>query len=109
MLGLVSSQGANRHSWLLYPQTKGQADHEVEELAFPVLHVYRPGMLGRGDKARTIERWFSFIGTLPVETLALAMVKNAQRALKGLQAQSTPATPEVRFFDNQEILRTASE
>ena len=42
---LVSSQGANKDSWLFYPKTKGQAEADVEKLEFDRLSIYRPALL----------------------------------------------------------------
>lgn len=42
---LISSSGANEHSWFLYPQTKGQVEREISELGFPRFTVYRPAFL----------------------------------------------------------------
>jgi len=42
---LVSSQGANKDSWFLYPQTKGQIEAEVSALEFNRFSIYRPALL----------------------------------------------------------------
>ncbi|CAG7718512.1 unnamed protein product, partial [Allacma fusca] len=42
---LVSSGGANKDSWFLYTKTKGQVEHEVTEMNFERLSIWRPGIL----------------------------------------------------------------
>ena len=39
---LVSSSGANKDSYLLYPQVKGQAEEAIKELDFERYFIYRP-------------------------------------------------------------------
>lgn len=90
---LVSSGGANKNSLFLYMKTKGQADHDVSELGFDRLSIYRPGLLlvDRVEK-RTLEpilqavskfmdfgRWFS----IDVPVLSKAIVDNCFRPKSG--------------------------
>lgn len=42
---LVTSQGANKSSWFLYPRTKGEAEEMVTQLGFERLCIYRPALL----------------------------------------------------------------
>ena len=42
---LVTSQGANKDSSFLYPQTKGLVEEAVRQVAFDRLYVYRPSFL----------------------------------------------------------------
>ena len=42
---LVSSTGANKDSYFLYPQTKGRVEHDIKELGFKHLFIYQPGLL----------------------------------------------------------------
>ena len=44
-LHLLTSQGSNPGSWLLYPSTKGKVEEAVKRLAFDKLSIYRPGLL----------------------------------------------------------------
>jgi uncharacterized protein YbjT (DUF2867 family) len=39
---LVSSSGANKNSFLLYPKTKGEAEEAVSSLGFNKTAIYRP-------------------------------------------------------------------
>jgi len=56
-LHYLSSQGAHKDSRFLYPQTKGKVEHEMSQLGFDQLFIYRPAMLLRGDKQRGIEKF----------------------------------------------------
>lgn len=46
---LVSSMGTWAHSPFLYPRTKGKAEKFIKSLVFPILLIYRPGLLGRPE------------------------------------------------------------
>ncbi|KAI9917635.1 hypothetical protein PsorP6_012304 [Peronosclerospora sorghi] len=53
--GLLTSQGANKDSWFLYPQTKGEVEENVQQLGFQRTSIFRPGMLKRRDLQRNTE------------------------------------------------------
>ena len=55
--GLVSSRGANANSYFLYPRTKGETENAVSKLGFDRTTIYRPGLIGRGDNARGVEKF----------------------------------------------------
>ena len=59
--GLLTSQGANKDSWFLYPQTKGEVEDKVQQLQFDRLSVFRPGMLQRGELLRGTEKMFGWM------------------------------------------------
>lgn len=44
-LHLVSSAGANKNAFFLYPKTKGQVEEELSTMGFDRLSIYRPGLL----------------------------------------------------------------
>jgi len=67
---LLTSVGANKNSWVLYARTKGEIEEYVTNLGFKYTSIYRPGLLDRGDQARTLEKLGSiFMKSLPVESL----------------------------------------
>lgn len=90
-LHLVSSAGANKNAYFLYPKTKGQVEEELTEMDFPKLSIYRPAVLlvdGGREESRMGEailqgllkpldrkRWFS----VDVPMLAKVMVANCFR------------------------------
>ena len=39
---LVSSSGANKNAFLLYPKTKGEAEEEISKIDFEKTAIYRP-------------------------------------------------------------------
>lgn len=90
---LVTSGGANKNSFFLYPKTKGEAEEDVSKLGFERLSIYHPSLLlvNRVEKrtgeavlqaiAKTIDfgRWAS----IDVPVLARAIVENCFRPLSG--------------------------
>jgi hypothetical protein len=58
---IVVTQGADKDSWFLYPQTKGEVEENVKQLGFERTSIFRPGMIDRGELARTVEVIGSYI------------------------------------------------
>jgi oxidoreductase len=78
----ISSQGADATSWFLYMKTKGLVDNAVAQLQFPTTSIWRPGLLGRKDKARFVEKVFGMcVKPMPVETVGKAVLVAAQQAV----------------------------
>ncbi|KAJ1664066.1 Oxidoreductase htatip2 [Coemansia sp. RSA 1813] len=86
---ICSSSGANKNSMFLYMKTKGQADDEIQNMGFPRVSVFRPGMLlcDRGE-SRLLEKVVTVplklltmvapsLLSIPTSTVAWAMVNNA--------------------------------
>jgi oxidoreductase len=72
----ISSQGASASSWFLYPKTKGQAD-ELAMSSFPSVSVFRPGLLGRKEKARGVEKLAAIVApVMPTDRLGLGVVND---------------------------------
>eukprot|EP00029_Vermamoeba_vermiformis_P009426 TRINITY_DN4691_c0_g1_i1.p1 TRINITY_DN4691_c0_g1~~TRINITY_DN4691_c0_g1_i1.p1 ORF type:complete len:227 (+),score=45.37 TRINITY_DN4691_c0_g1_i1:137-817(+) len=94
---LVSSVGASKSSWFLYPRTKGETEDYITKLEFPTLTIYRPGLLDRGDSTRKVEKFASyFMKTMPVNTHAKAMV------IRALQ----PNKEQKEIWTNKEIFKS---
>ena len=55
-MALLTSQGANPNSWLLYPRTKGETEQEFRSIGFERLAIFQPGLLDRSPNARFVER-----------------------------------------------------
>jgi len=73
---LMSSMGADKHSWFLYPSTKGKIEEETKALQFKRLLIFRPGMLKRNDPDRFFENLFGKImPTVDIGKLGALMVK----------------------------------
>eukprot|EP00903_Cladosiphon_okamuranus_P010209 g9668.t1 len=99
---LVSSQGASSSSPLLYPRVKGRCEQVIRSAGYPHTSIWRPGLLGRGDKARGVEKMARFLVTpMPVETLGRAMVKEAESKL------GTEPREEAMVFSNKDIKKIA--
>uniref|UniRef100_A0A7S4IFA0 NAD(P)-binding domain-containing protein n=1 Tax=Vannella robusta TaxID=1487602 RepID=A0A7S4IFA0_9EUKA len=52
----VSSIGADKTSWFLYPRTKGEIEAKLESIGFSKLSIFRPSVLDRGEDARFVEK-----------------------------------------------------
>ncbi|CAM9654026.1 unnamed protein product [Chrysoparadoxa australica] len=79
---LVSSQGASSSSLFNYMKVKGQIEDRVKAANFPFTSIFQPGLLGRGNKARTVEKICSWVmPTMPAKTLARAMVLDMEKKL----------------------------
>ncbi|ETW07663.1 hypothetical protein H310_02126 [Aphanomyces invadans] len=82
--GLLTASNANKGSWFLYPRTKGLAQEAVANLNFIRTGFFQPGLLRRGDLARSVERWASYVlKSVSVCAVAKAMLANYE---------STPST-----------------
>lgn len=108
---LVSSQGANANSWLLYTQVKGQVENELKEFGFERYYVYRPAVLmcDREEK-RTGE---GFIRALlkPVAAISPTMATTPTTTLAKAMVNCTvkPSEESFKLFNNKDIFRQAGE
>ncbi|PRP77284.1 hypothetical protein PROFUN_14353 [Planoprotostelium fungivorum] len=76
----VSSMGANKNSWFLYPKTKGEIEESLKEMEFDRLIIYRPGFLNRGGAARTVEKIAQFVmPSIPVSVVGAAICHLGQK------------------------------
>lgn len=111
----ISSTGASASSWFLYMKTKGLADEMLMRRGgehFAKISFWRPGLLGRKEKARTVEKIGAFFSSpMPVERVAAAMIEDI-KTNKGRTAgevatcadQPTRADAQtVRAFYNADI------
>eukprot|EP00049_Salpingoeca_infusionum_P013043 m.243188 g.243188 ORF g.243188 m.243188 type:complete len:261 (+) comp15341_c0_seq1:65-847(+) len=93
---LLTSQGASSSSWFLYMRVKGEIEEAVKAMAFQSLDIFRPGMLGRGEAARPVEKFFGvFTSVLKTPLLAAAMLSTA---IDAIQSNSTT----LRTFGSSE-------
>ncbi|CAH0482103.1 unnamed protein product [Peronospora belbahrii] len=90
--GLLTSQGANKDSWFLYPQTKGEVEDKVQQLRFERMSIFRPGMLQRGDLLRGTEKMLSWavpaIFQISVRAVAIGMVSDYESGAEGIKEWS---------------------
>lgn len=67
----VSSQGANKSSWLLYPRIKGQVEDNLSNMGFKNLFIYRPAFLEcEREESRMFEKVFLYTVVKPVAKLS---------------------------------------
>ena len=102
---LVSSVGADKNSFLLYPKTKGQLEEAVKRLPFWATHILQPSLLlGPRQETRIGEKMAIGISSIfnrftdgllgiytPIEaeTVAKAMVQLAQGIGGGVQVHTS--------------------
>ncbi|CAI5717030.1 unnamed protein product [Peronospora destructor] len=90
--GLLTSQGANKDSWLLYPQTKGQVEDKVRQLKLERISIFRPGMLQRGDLLRGTEKMLGWVVPgmfqISIRAVAKGMVSDYESGGEGLKEWS---------------------
>jgi len=98
---LLSSQGANKESYFLYPQVKGELEHDCSLLEFPHFSIFRPGFLDRGNESRYLEKFAGwFMSRLPVQKLARALCSNALQHLSSI----SPDSSQVYMYYNDQII-----
>ncbi|KAF2071864.1 hypothetical protein CYY_006813, partial [Polysphondylium violaceum] len=103
---LLTSQGANAKSWLLYTKTKGEIEERTKKEGFATLSIWRPGFLDRGRTDRTLENiMMMFLSrlSLPVSTLGKAMKNSAVAQLD----EPIPTTPKVNIYYNKDVYNFA--
>lgn len=77
-----------------------QAEEAVKSQGFAYTTILRPGLLARGDKARTAERAFSFLlKGVPVSQVAHVAVQDST----SFHAAKGGGKPGVRVVENGEI------
>ncbi|XP_065059988.1 oxidoreductase HTATIP2-like [Rhopilema esculentum] len=80
---LLSSSGAHPRSYVFYLKVKGQIEEEFSKMAFPLLTIFRPGILDRKQHQRLLEKFVGlFMTKMPVDTLAKAIVADAINQLQ---------------------------
>lgn len=93
----ISASTAKESSWLLYNQTKGEADAFVEKAGIAAVSIFRPGLLERGDKMRGVEKFAKlFMFAMPVATIGKCV----------LARFFTENAPSYTVLYNDDILKT---
>lgn len=108
---LVSSQGANKDSSFLYPQTKGLVEEAVEEVGFPRCFIYRPSFLVESNRSETrigeivahcvlfpVVKLFPTAISIPIGKVAKAMAITAAKSEVAAEEDSV-----TLIFDNKTI------
>ncbi|KAG7391257.1 Oxidoreductase htatip2 [Phytophthora boehmeriae] len=87
--GLLTASNANKDSWFLYPQTKGEVEENVKRLSFERTSIFRPGLIDRGEKARTVESIASYIlPSITTRAIAKGMTVDYESGSVGLKEWS---------------------
>ncbi|KAJ1833238.1 Oxidoreductase htatip2 [Coemansia sp. RSA 2711] len=104
---ICSSTGADKDSMFLYTKTKGEVDSEVQDMDFPRVSIFRPGLLVcNREEARPMEKLLVYASpllnfimpnklTVPTSTVGWAMVNNAFKKVD---------TPVHELVTNQEMM-----
>jgi len=104
---LVTSQGSNKDSWFLYPQTKGLVEERVSQLGFNRLSIYRPGLLlCEREERRLLEKVLQvIIGALDRwEILSIPTKSVAQAMLNNVFKNSKSNEPQIEILTHNEIV-----
>lgn len=98
--GLLSSQGADANSMLLYTRTKGQVERDVVAANQRGLIIYRPGLLlnRRNDErfGEKIGSWIPFLPKIEARDMGAAMIEGAVQQIKNQSASA-------QLLTNQQI------
>ncbi|POM59039.1 Oxidoreductase htatip2-like protein [Phytophthora palmivora] len=87
--GLLTASNANKNSWFLYPQTKGEVEENIKNLNFERTSIFRPGLIDRGELARTVESIAGyFLPSITTRGIAKGMVVDYETGEKGLKEWS---------------------
>ncbi|XP_072045737.1 oxidoreductase HTATIP2-like [Amphiura filiformis] len=106
---LVSSQGADANSSLLYPQVKGQVEDTVKEMGFEKLSIYRPGLLMCDRKESRAGEWVLRKMLAPVEYAAPGLATTPTSTLAKAMIHATAAPqPEPFLLYNGKAIHRAS-
>lgn len=110
---LVTSQGANKDSTFLYPQTKGLVEAAISEMGFDKVFIYRPAFLIESNRPETrigeviahcvmfpVIKMFPTFISVPIQTVAQAMVV-VSSSEDGVMRDTSETNS--RIFDNKEI------
>jgi len=106
----VSSAGANKNSWLLYPQVKGQIEYDLQHTIQPPfrsLTILRPSFLIRyTEDNRPLEHFVQSICKYiyPAALIDVRVVANAMIE-KTLEQLQDPQGGSVKIIDNSEQRR----
>ncbi|XP_077979139.1 protein HTATIP2-like [Glandiceps talaboti] len=106
---LVSSQGANKKSSLLYPKTKGLVEAELGEMTFDRLSIYRPALLMCDRKESRPAEWVLRKVLAPVAYLAPTAITIPTSVVAKGMINNCVATSDrpVEIFENKAIHQLA--
>jgi oxidoreductase len=107
----VSSAGANSKSWFLYMRTKGEMEDGIKALKFRHTSIYQPGLLARGDKARTVEKLASWVSpSIPVETVGRAIRIQAEQMYPTEDtSEDSKETPSICVLGNKQMYKLVKD
>ncbi len=116
---LVSSVGADKDSFFLYPKTKGQLEEAVKRLPFWAIHILQPSLLiGDREEIRVGEQIATKVTSLvsrftdgllgiytPIEgeTVGKAMVQLAQGIAPGVQVHTSAEL--IKLVEERRLIR----
>ena len=79
-----------------------KAEEAVKGQGIAAVSIFRPGLLGRGQKARGVEKVAArFLTSTPAQQVAKAMIQDAEAAVKAGRTG-------VKVFEEQDILNMAA-
>lgn len=71
---LISSAGADKNSYFLYPKTKGESEEAVSNLGFEKTAIYRPKLLLTDRNESRLGEKIAIVLTKPIQLLAPTLI-----------------------------------
>lgn len=102
---LVSSYGAKKDSFFLYPRVKGEVEEELKAMNFERLSIFRPGMLlCEREESRPMEACIRCcFKPLPKFVIHASAVSTADLATAMLNKVVNPSTEKVETIENKQL------
>jgi len=112
---LVTSQGANKDSSFLYPQTKGLVEEAVKEVGFDRVFIYRPSFLVESDRSETrVGEIVAHVVMYPIiklfpTAISIPIFKVAKAMAVVASSEAVKSDETALCFDNKQIHKIADE
>ncbi|KAI6659788.1 Oxidoreductase HTATIP2-like [Oopsacas minuta] len=98
-MSLLTSSGSDAKSSFFYLKMKGLLENTFRDISFPILSIFRPGLLGRKEQMKFGEKLFSLIWpAIQTDDVARGIV---QESLNVITGSSLPVNP---IYYNAQIL-----
>lgn len=106
---LVSSAGSSAKSAIFYARIKGELEEALAALKFPVLHIFRPGLL-LGERAeRRIAEGISVFFTRLLGPLGRLWAVEAADVARAMRLAAGREAGGVRYYTNADINQMARQ
>ncbi|XP_076113647.1 protein HTATIP2-like [Mytilus galloprovincialis] len=101
---LVSSYGAKKDSFFLYPKTKGEVEDELKAINFDNLSIFRPGLLlCDREESRPGESCFRCCWKPMPQCIVKASAISTDNLAIGMVYKATHPSKKVEIIENKQI------